>query len=147
MFFEALLFEAYIFMPCLVARWIPWVGKISWRRKWQPTPVFLPGESHGWSSLVGYSPWGGKELDTTEQIRSLSLLASRSYPILCDLMDCSPPGSSVHGDFPGKNTGVDCYALLQGIFPDPGPDQIKPRSPRLQADSLLSEPPGKHIYL
>ena len=89
MFFEALLFEAYIFMPCLVAWWIPWVGKISWRRKWQPTPVFLPGESHGWSSLVGYSPWGGKELDTTEQIRSLSLLASRSYPILCDLMDCS----------------------------------------------------------
>ena len=36
----------------------PWVGKIPWRRKWQPTPVFLPGESHGWRSLVGYSPWG-----------------------------------------------------------------------------------------
>ena len=34
----------------------PWVGKIPWRRKWQPTPVFLPGESHGWRSLVGYSP-------------------------------------------------------------------------------------------
>ena len=37
-----------------------------WRRKWQPTPVFLPGESHGQRSLVGYSPWGQKELDTTE---------------------------------------------------------------------------------
>ena len=36
----------------------PWVGKISWRRKWQPTPVFLPGKSHGQRSLVGYSPWG-----------------------------------------------------------------------------------------
>ena len=36
----------------------PWVGKISWRRKQQPTLVFLPGESHGWRSLVGYSPWG-----------------------------------------------------------------------------------------
>ena len=36
----------------------PWVGKISWRRKWQPTPVFLPGESHGRRSLIGYSPWG-----------------------------------------------------------------------------------------
>ena len=35
--------------------------------KWQPTPVFLPGKSHGQRSLVGYSPWGGKELDTTEQ--------------------------------------------------------------------------------
>ena len=36
----------------------PWVGKISWRRKWQPTPVLLPGKFHGWRSLVGYSPWG-----------------------------------------------------------------------------------------
>ena len=43
----------------------PWVGKIFWRRKWQPTPVFLPGESHGQRSLAGYSPWGRKELDTT----------------------------------------------------------------------------------
>ena len=44
----------------------PWVGKISWRRKWQPTPVFLPGKSHGRRSLVGYSLWGHKESDTTE---------------------------------------------------------------------------------
>ena len=36
----------------------PWVGKISWRRKWQPTPIFLPGELHGQRSLVPYSPWG-----------------------------------------------------------------------------------------
>ena len=38
-----------------------------WRRKWQPTPVFLPGESHGQRSLVGYSPWGRTESDMTEQ--------------------------------------------------------------------------------
>ena len=37
-----------------------------WRREWQPPPVFLPGESHRQRSLVGYSPWGGKELDMTE---------------------------------------------------------------------------------
>ena len=43
----------------------PWVGKIPWRRKWQPTAVFLPGESHGQGSLVGYSPWDHKESDTT----------------------------------------------------------------------------------
>ena len=43
-----------------------WVGKIPWRRKWQPTPVFLPGESHRQRSLAGYSPWGHKESDTTE---------------------------------------------------------------------------------
>ena len=42
-------------------------GKIPWRKKWQPTPVFLPGEFHGQRSLVGYSPWGCKESDTTEQ--------------------------------------------------------------------------------
>ena len=57
---------------------IPWTARRSnlsivkkinpeyWRRKWQPTPVFLPGKSHGRRSLVGYSPWGRKELDTTE---------------------------------------------------------------------------------
>jgi len=39
-----------------------------WRRKWQPTPVFLPGEFHGERSLVGYIAWGRKELDTTEQL-------------------------------------------------------------------------------
>ena len=46
----------------------PWVRKILWRRKWQPTPVFLPGESQGRRSLVGYSPWGRKEMDTTERL-------------------------------------------------------------------------------
>ena len=47
-------------------RFDPWVGKIPWRRAWQPTPVFLPGESHGQRSLEGYSPQGHKESDTTE---------------------------------------------------------------------------------
>ena len=42
------------------------VYKFIWKRKWLPTPVFLPGESHGWVSLACYSPWGHKELDTTE---------------------------------------------------------------------------------
>ena len=44
----------------------PWVGKVPWRRAWQPTPVFLPGVSHGLRSLVGYSPWGRKESDMIE---------------------------------------------------------------------------------
>ena len=43
-------------------------GKISWRREWLPTPVFLPEESHGQRSLEGYSPWGHKESDITEPI-------------------------------------------------------------------------------
>ena len=44
----------------------PWVRKIPWRRAWKPTPVFLPEEFYGQRSLVGYSPWGHKELDATE---------------------------------------------------------------------------------
>ena len=55
-------------LQCGRPRFDPWVGKIPWRRKWQPTPVFLPGESHGRRSLVGYSPQGGKESDTTERL-------------------------------------------------------------------------------
>ena len=46
----------------------PWVRKVPWRREWLPTLVFLPGESHGQRSLVGYSPWGRKESETTEQL-------------------------------------------------------------------------------
>ena len=49
---------------CQCRRWgfNPWVRKIPWRRKWQPTPVFLPGKFHGWSSLASYSPWCHKRV-------------------------------------------------------------------------------------
>ena len=47
---------------------IPGSGRIPWRRQCHPTPAFLPGESHGWRSLVGYSPWGRKESDMTERL-------------------------------------------------------------------------------
>ena len=59
-------------------------------------------------------------------------------------MDCRPLGSSVHWDSPGKNTGVGCHPLLQGIFPTQG---IKPGSLALQANSLPSEPPGKPVSM
>ena len=56
----------------LLAVWETWDrslgGKIPWRREWHPTPVFLPGESHGQGILVGYSPWSHKELDTAEKL-------------------------------------------------------------------------------
>ena len=54
----------------------PWVGKIPWRRKWQTTPVFLPGESHEQRRLVGYSLWGHKGLDTTEQLNKFRSTAT-----------------------------------------------------------------------
>ena len=49
-------------------RFDPWVGKIPFRRAWQPTPVFLPGKFHRQRSLAGYSTWGRRELDTVEQL-------------------------------------------------------------------------------
>ena len=70
-------------------------------------------------------------------------LGLQSARILCNPLDHSPPGSSVHGDSPGKNTGVGCHALLQANLPNP---RIEPRSPTLQGDSLSTEPPGKPIY-
>ena len=49
------------------------------RRTWQPTPVFLPGKSHGQRSLAGYCPWGCKELDTTEQLNKNKTTYSKAY--------------------------------------------------------------------
>ena len=57
-----------ICLQCGRLRFDPWVRKIPWRRKWQPTPVLLLGKSHGQKSLIGYSPWGRKESHMTEQL-------------------------------------------------------------------------------
>ena len=54
-------------LQCRRPQFDPWVGKIPWKRERLPTPVFLPGGFHGERSLVGYSPWGCKESDVTEQ--------------------------------------------------------------------------------
>ena len=80
-----------------------WVGKIPWRRAWQPTPVFLPGDSHGPRSLVGYSPWGcrvrhdgaTKQQQHDNRAVSTSLPASGS----CTLLPAKswPLISSFHG--------------------------------------------------
>ena len=48
---------------------VPRSGRFPWRRAWKPTPIFLPGESHGQRSLAGYSPWGCEESDTTEMTK------------------------------------------------------------------------------
>ena len=60
----------------------PCVGKIPWRRDRLPTPVFLPGESHGQRSLVGCNPWGCKKLDTTEWLTLLPLPYDPAFPLL-----------------------------------------------------------------
>ena len=56
----SLLAQLVICLQCRRPRFDPWVGKIPWRRKWQPTPVSLPGKSHGHRRLVGCSTWGQK---------------------------------------------------------------------------------------
>ena len=55
-------------------RFDPWVGKMPWRKAWEPTPVFLPGEFHGQRSLAGYTPWGRKESGTIKYLRSICML-------------------------------------------------------------------------
>ena len=68
-----------------------------WRRKWWPTPVLLPGKSHGQKSLVGDSPWGCKEWDTTEHSTATAAKSLQSCLTLCDPIDGSPPGFPVPG--------------------------------------------------
>ena len=58
-----------------------WVGKIPWRRAWKPIPVFLPGESYGQRSLVGYSPWGHRELATTKEFSMHTYANTNSFMV------------------------------------------------------------------
>ena len=74
----------------------PCVGKIPWRRQWQPTLVLLPGKSHGWRSLVGHSPWGKSRHDSETSPSQLvtdlgfeSMLDSKIYAIII-LSQCLP---------------------------------------------------------
>ena len=59
----------------------PWVGKIPWRRTWQPTAVFLPGKSHGQRSLVAYSPWGRRVRHDGSDIHSMYACGSRLWAL------------------------------------------------------------------
>ena len=70
-------------------------------------------------------------------------LVIESCLTLCDPMDCGRPGSSVHEESPGKNTGVGCHVLLQGIFPTQGSNPRLLRLLHWQTGSLPLVPPGK----
>ena len=60
--------------PAMWETWVQsWVGKIPWRRAWQPTPAFLPGESHGQRSLAGYNLWDCTESDMSERLSTIKL--------------------------------------------------------------------------
>ena len=76
---------------CLVHVLLHGNSKIYWRRQWHPTPVLLPGKSHGWRSLVGCSPWGHEESDMTEQLHfhfSLSYTGEgNGSPLQCSCLE------------------------------------------------------------
>ena len=94
-----------------------WMYVYTWL---SPFPVHVELPQHFWSAML--------------------FLVAQPCLTLCNPMDCSPLGSSVHGDSPGKNTGVACHALLQGIFPT---RRLNPGLPYCRQILLLSEPLGK----
>ena len=87
---------------CRRHRFDPWVRKIPWRREWQPTPVFLPGEFHGKRSLAGYSPWGHKSWTRLSDFHFLTRIFTQPMPnpitvhernFLLILLSLQPPPS------------------------------------------------------
>ena len=70
-----------ICLQCRRPKFNPWVEKMPWRREWLHTPIFLPGEFHGQRSPEGYSPWGCKESDTTEQLTLFFLRFNFSFKL------------------------------------------------------------------
>ena len=70
--------------------------------------------SHQGSPYIEYYIYEASQVAL--EVKKVRVLATQSCPTLCNPVNCSPPCSSVHGDSPGKNTGVGCHALLQGIF-------------------------------
>src|SRR5574337_38816 len=99
-----------MFFLCWRPGFDPSVRKIPWRRKWKPTPVLLPGKSHGWRSLAGFSLWGRKELDTTERLHfrfSLSCIGEgNGNPLQCSCLENPMDGgawkAAVHGVAEGR---------------------------------------------
>ena len=81
MYYEQLVIKNLIFLHC----------KDFWRRQWHPTPVLLPGKSHGRRSLVGFSPWGLEESDTTERVHFHSSLSctgeGNGNPLQCSCLE------------------------------------------------------------
>ena len=91
--------------------WVnPWVGKILWSKKWQPAPVFVPGQFHGQRSLADYSPWGCKESDMIEQLNN------NKYLILEGILENASKGVKNEADkgrLKGKGAGVFIHPSYQ----------------------------------
>ena len=134
----------------------PRVRKIWWRRKWQSTPILLPGKSHGQRSLVGYSPWGHKESDTTERLHfhfhfvysqshraiktwELELLVALESEVQVSLQPGRTPGS-------GRSGGCHCCScsVVQScptLF-----DPVDCSTPGLPVHHQLPESTQTHVH-
>ena len=101
--------------------WETWVWSLDWE-----DPLEKGTQYPGLENSLDRETWQTTVHGVTKSRTCLSdfqihcVLATQLCLTLCDTMDCSSPGSSVHEDSPGKNTGVGCHALLQGIFPMQG---------------------------
>ena len=135
-----------------------------WRRQWQPTPVLLPGKSHGRRSLVGCSPWGRWESDTTERLHfhfSLSCIGEgNGNPLQCSCLENPRDGgawwAAVYGvaqsqtrlEWLGGSSISDCPSLSTGSHGDPQClDTIQGLRPGFTKQSTLTSPgPFKKAY-
>ena len=124
-------FVSFLVARCVFLGWLPWwlrqlsvclqcgrpgfdswVRNIPWRRKWQSTPAHLPGKSHGRRSLRGYSPWGHKESDTTEQLQSVSQSVRRFFKY--GVMTRTSDTDSVHFALSEGETFT-CIFMFEGL--------------------------------
>ena len=100
-FFALITEEGFLISPCYSLELCSQMGR---RRQWQPTPVLLPGKSHGWRSLVGCSPWGREELGTTERLHfhfSLSCVGEGNGNLLRSrILAWRIPGTAEPGGLP-----------------------------------------------
>ena len=120
--------------------------EISRKEYWSGLPLPSPGVSSISTQGLDHDTCIGRRVlyhwaiwEAPKLVLAVLCWVAQLCPTLCDPMDYNSPGSSVHGDSPGKNTWVGCHAPCQGIFPTPG---IEPRYLALQVDFLSSEPKG-----
>ena len=96
----------------------PWIGKIPWRRKWQCTPVLLPGKSHEQKSLEGCSPWGHRESDTTEHICIYRGWSSNWFESHISINNCSCTICRIDFPFPSDLPWHLCWKSVDYICGD-----------------------------
>ena len=129
-----------------------WVTSLSiftfmhWRRKWQPTPVFLPGESQGQQGLVGCHLWGRTESDTTKTQLSSSSSSSIAYIYMC-VSVCTCVCIYIYMDFPDSSAGKESTVGETWVWSlgweDPRRRTWQPTSVFLPRESPWSEEPGR----